>query len=203
MRRALLAALLCIALTATGTAARAGQGSAQWNDPEGDATALGSMESSPRPSDDELDILSSQYRFAGDDLVAMTRIKRIGYAPGSGASAFRLHFSFRSQRYYFEAVVGASWEYMSTFMPCQGCSGFYRAGPSGPEEIACACRTSWDFKSGSWVAFTVRKSSLARALGVGVGQLDLGDLRVETLRHLYSYSPSDVSVAPKGLRLTH
>jgi len=160
------------------------------------------MESSPRPSDDELDILSSQYRFAGDDLVAMTRIKRIGVALGSGASAYRLHFSFRNQRYYFEAVLWLQ-GYPTTFLPCGGCSGFYRAGPSGPEEVACACRTSWDFKSYSWVSFIIRKSSLAKALGVGVGQLDLGDLRVETLRHLYSYSPSDVSVAPKGLRLTH
>lgn len=195
-RRILLLTLAVLTVASQGTLGRA---AADWEDESGDATALPEMESSPRPSDAELDILLSSYSVSGDSIVASTQLEAIGEAPGSGGSVYQFHFHHKGQRYYLQSLTGSP-EYSQLFL---GNPRFYRANddPAGdPEELRCDCKATVDQKTKT-ATFSIKTSGVAKALKASVGAITLEGLEVRTFRRLYTYLPADTSVAPEALKL--
>ena len=196
LRRTLLLLLAVVTVASQGVPSRA---SAEWEDEAGDATALPEMESSPRPSDAELDILFASYTVSGENIVASVRLEAIGEAPGSGGSVYQFHFHYKGQRYYMQSLTGSP-EYSQLFL---GNPRFYRANddPTGdPEELRCDCKASVDQKTKTAI-FSIKTASVAKILKSAVGAMVLEQLEVRTFRRLYTYIDADISLAPEGLKL--
>lgn len=78
---------LAIALLAGGAPARAG--TLEFTDPEGDATGLSEVESTPRPSEPELDILNASYVSDGKTLTVSSQVLTLADPVASGGAAYR------------------------------------------------------------------------------------------------------------------
>ncbi|HUR48274.1 MAG TPA: hypothetical protein VMY88_01920 [Acidimicrobiales bacterium] len=190
--------VLVAAVSASGAIPSAAAPGVEWVDPAGDATALPGMESSPRPSDPELDILKVSFATGDVNLSASMRFERINYAPGSEGSAYRFYFSFKEQRYYFEALMGST-EYVTVF----GAEpGFYRegTGDSADEKLQCRCTNDFDFKGGR-VTFKVSKVDVARALRMSDFGFELTALEGRALRTTVEKFEADIARAPEGTTL--
>ena len=90
MRRILTTAAvasLALAFLLGGSPARAGELSLE--DPAGDATGLGEVESTPRPSDPELDILNVKYASTPTELRIDLKMAKIGHPVGSIGYTYR------------------------------------------------------------------------------------------------------------------
>lgn len=145
LRRALL---LFVAVLALVSQAAPGRATAEWEDAEGDATALPLVESTPRPSDPELDIVFSGFSVKGDSIVASTRVLKLGVPVGSGGSVFHFGFKYKDDRYYFQGLTGSA-EYQQLFL---NNPRFYRENPDptgDPEELRCDCKFTTDPKTNS------------------------------------------------------
>ena len=189
MRRLLLLIVPTLALLGAletpGRAAPAG-----WEDPAGDATAvwveqveLG--ESSPRPSDPELDIRNVSLAVEGDSIVASASMEAGGFAVGSGGSVWRFYFGHKDNRYFFQALAATA-EYSQVFTSTPR---FYRVTPDDPdptsngEELRCDCKMTIDLDGGK-VRFAIKTESVAKTLRTSVGSLELKELDLRTYRRV-------------------
>lgn len=197
---AALCAFVAILACVTGVTPSRAAPAVEWEDPAGDATALPGMESSPRPSDSELDILKARFATRGHDIVASAQVADMSLALGSGGSTYRFYFSFDDQRYYFEAAMAES-----TYFTVFGASpGFYRegSGDAADEELYCFCRNSFVFGPGGSVTFTVYSNDVATALGIDENtRVDLTGLEIRSLRTVYEKIEADTARAPRGTTL--
>jgi len=199
MRRVLLAALICIALAGSGLPARAGP--ASWEDPAGDATAISiegvAQESTPRPSDPELDIRAVSFALEGENIVGTASMKAGGFAAGSGGSVWRFYFSHKKNRYFFQAVAATA-EYSQVF---SSTPRFYRATPEDPtsngEELKCDCKMTVDAKAGK-VRFAIKTAAVAKPLKAAAGSIELTGLELRSYRRANFYLLADVAPAPAG-----
>jgi len=195
LRRTLLLFLAAVALA---TQAAPGRADAEWQDPEGDATALPGVESTPRPSDAELDILSSNFKVSGDSIVATTRLAKLGVAVGSGGSVFQYRFKHKDVGYYFQGLTGSA-EYQQLFL---NNPRFYRVNPDpagDDEELKCDCKFATDPKTNSAI-FTIKTAAVAKPLKVAAGGIEVGGLEVRTYRRARNYFDADISAAPDSLK---
>jgi hypothetical protein len=178
-------------------AAAPARAEAAWTDAKGDATALPGVESTPRPSDPELDIVASSYRVVGDSIVATTRVERLGVAVGSGGTVFHFRFTYKNDEYYLQGLTGSA-EYQQLFL---NNPRFYRAAKdevSDPEELRCDCKFATDPKSHS-ATFTIKTEAVAKPLKASAGTMELKNLNVRTFRRINFYVDADISRAPEKL----
>lgn len=102
MRRTLTATgsiLLALVLVLWGSPARAGE--LNQPDPAGDATAVGDVESTPRPSDPELDILGVKYSSDGKEFRIDMKMAKIGQPAAAIGFTYRLNFTHGATSYQF------------------------------------------------------------------------------------------------------
>src|SRR5687768_5465326 len=103
MRKALTATsclLLAVAVLLAGVPAQAGE--LMVVDPAGDATGVDifgnpEAQSTPRPSDAELDILGMAWRSDGTNLKADLKLAKVGHPVGSIGFTYRLNFTHAGQ----------------------------------------------------------------------------------------------------------
>ena len=194
-RRSLLLIVALVGLAAQAAPSRA---SAEWEDTEGDATALPGVESTPRPSDPELDVVWSKFSVSGDSIVATTRVVKLGVAIGSGGSVFQFHFKHKDVGYYLQGLTGSA-EYQQFFI---NTPRFYRVNPdptADNEELRCDCKFTTDPKTNAAV-FTIKTSSVAKPLKASPGAIEMGSLAVKTFRRANNYIDADISTAPASLK---
>lgn len=132
MRRTLTTAasmLLAIALLLGSIPARAGE--LNLPDPAGDATGLGEVESTPRPSDPELDILGIKYSSDGKELRIDLKMAKIGMPTGSAGYTYRVNYTHGATDYQFLYQVLSVPGYDQPYF-------VLRAGVDGAE-ISCRC----------------------------------------------------------------
>ena len=134
MRRTLTTAaclLTALALLIAGSPARAGE--LQQPDPAGDATGISDVESTPRPSDPELDILNVSYSTTATELRIDMKMAKIGIPSASAGYTYRVIFVHGANEYEFL--------YQVLSVPAQGLDAplfTLRAGVDG-ENIECRC----------------------------------------------------------------
>lgn len=181
--------LAVIAVAAPGSAAPA----VEWVDPPGDANGMPEVESTPRPSDPELDVLNASFTRRGDSLVASLRLERLGTAPGSFGSVYRWYFTLRDSEYYFMARTNAP-EY-----PYSSTPAFYRVDPLGveDEELRCDCKATFDNKANT-VAFAIKWEGIKKTLKGG----ELTGLYALTFRRYTLFIDADTARAPEQARFT-
>ncbi|MBW3536421.1 MAG: hypothetical protein KY395_01445 [Actinobacteria bacterium] len=187
----LFASLTAGALAPPGTAAT----SVEWEDPAGDANGAPRVESTPRPSDPELDILFASYAVQGENLVASIRLEKLGTAPGSFGSIYRFYFTHKDANYYMMART-ATPEYPYSTDP-----RFYRMAENeieDSEELKCDCKVTFDAKANT-VSFSLKMAALKKALKGGG---ELTDLYVKTLRRANLFIDADTARAPEKASLT-
>lgn len=197
MPRFLLIPLVVLGLVAQASPSRA---NAEWTDDENDATGVLVVESTPRPSDAELDILTSSFAVSGDSIVAKIRVKTLGVPVGAGGAVFHYRFKFKDDTYYFQGLTGSA-EYQQLFL---NNPRFYRENPDptgDAEELKCDCKFATDPKTNSAV-FTMKTAGLAKAIKGSVGSMEFGTLETKTWRRANSYIDVDISRAPEALKFT-
>ena len=186
-----LASLAAGGLASPGTAAS----SVDWEDPAGDANGAPEVESTPRPSDPELDVLYASFAVQGENMVASARLERLGTAPGSFGSIYRFYFTHKDATYYLMARTNIpEYPYAST-------PAFYRAGATGvqdDEELKCDCKVTFDNKSNT-VSFAIKMAPLKKTLKGG-GELKA--LHVLTFRRYTLFIDGDTARAPETASLT-
>lgn len=132
MRKVLTSAtclLVAVGLLLGGSPARAGELSVA--DPKGDATAVGDVESTPRPSDPELDILAVRYSSDAKELRIDMKMAKIGQPVGGIGFTYRLNFTHGATDYQFLYQVLA--------VPGIDQPAFIlRSGATG-DDVACRC----------------------------------------------------------------
>ncbi len=204
MKRALLTSVLAAMALAAGSVAPARASSLSWEDPAGDATAVGfeevpGGETSPRPSDPELDIRTVAFTLQGDSIVATAKMQAGGFAKASGGSVWRFYFSHKKDQYFFQALA-ATPEYSQVFTSTPR---FYRVTPDNPdptsngEELKCDCKMTVKVNEGA-VQFTIKVASVAKPLKAAPGAVELGKLELRTFRRAQFYLLSDVAPAPEA-----
>lgn len=164
MRRA-VTALCCLLATALAFAssppARAGE--LRVKDPAGDATGFDlagnpEAESTPRPSDAELDILEGTWSSDGKDFKIGLRLAAIGHPIGSAGYSYRLNFTHADVAYHFlYQVLGPP--------DAQTVSFFFRQGST---VIDCRCSGKVDGKTAT-LNITAEIASLGRAIKASGG----------------------------------
>ena len=123
------ALLLAVAVLLVGSPARAGE--LNQPDPAGDATAVGDVESTPRPSDPELDILGVKYSSDGKELRIDMKMAKIGQPIGGIGYTYRVNFTHGETQYQFLYQVLA--------VPGVDQPSFIlRSGATG-DEVSCKC----------------------------------------------------------------
>lgn len=185
----LVSCLVAALLSAPGSAAA----TVEWTDPKGDANGLPRMESSPRPSDPELDILSASFSRKGDSLVASMKLDRVGVVNGSFGSVYRWYFKLKDSEYFFMARTATAeysqLGYLST-------PRFVRAHPSGvsdlDEQLKCDCKATFDDKTKT-VAFAIKWEGIKKTLKGG----ELKGLYAITFRRYPYFIPGDTARAPE------
>lgn len=188
---AVLASLAVSGLASPGSAAS----SVEWEDPTGDANGAPRVESTPRPSDPELDVLFASYAVHGENLVASIRLEKLGTAPGSFGSIYRFHFTHNDTGYYMMARTNTP-EY-----PYSSDPAFYRSGPLGvqdDEALKCDCKVKFDAKANT-VSFAIKLDGVKKALKGGG---ELTDLYVKALRRANVFIDADTARAPEKSSLT-
>lgn len=165
MRRTLTTAgaiALAVAVLVGGSPARAGELSV--DDPAGDATGvdlLGTPEaqSTPRPSDAELDILNMAWRSDAKDLKIDLKLAEIGHPIGSVGYSYRLNFTHAEIDYHFlYQVLGPP--------DAQSVSFVFRDADGNV--IECRCSGKVDGKTAT-LQVTAEIASLGRALKTNSG----------------------------------
>jgi hypothetical protein len=99
-------------------------------DPAGDATGVHTVESTPRPSDPELDILNVAYFSDGKDLKIDLKMAKIGQPVGSAGYTYRVNFTHGGTQYQFLYQVLEG--------PFNTPGFFFRSGAAG-NEVTCKC----------------------------------------------------------------
>ena len=203
LRKALLF-LVVLGLASQAAPARA---DLSWEDPAGDATAVGfeqvpGGETSPRPSDPELDIRTVGFTLQGDTIVATAKMEAGGMPKASGGSVWRFYFTHKQHQYFFQALA-ATPEYTAagfTSVP-----RFYRVTPDDPdptsngEELRCDCKMTVKIDEGT-VQFAIKTASVAKPLRAAPGSIELTKLELRTFRRAQFYLLSDVAPAPEALK---
>ena len=199
--RLFLSIAAAAAIVASGSPAKA---DASWEDPAGDANAFSidrlAVESTPRPSDPELDIRQVAFTLEGDSIVATTSMEAGGFASASGGSVWRFHFGHKDDQYFFQAQAGTP-EYSQVFTSVPR---FYRVTPDDPdptsngEELRCDCKMTLDLAKGN-VRFAIKTASVAKTLRTPLGSLELKELEMKSYRRLQWYLLADVAPAPEGM----
>lgn len=187
----LLSCLSAAALTAPGSAAPA----VEWADPAGDANGLPEVESTPRPSDPELDVLNVTFNRRGDSLVASLRLERLGIAPGSFGSVYRWYFTLKDAEYYFMAR-SATPEYDQLYYSTPA---FYQVDPLGVEdvELRCDCKAIFDSKTNT-VSFAIKWDGIKKTIKGG----ELTNLYALTFRRYSLFIDADTARAPEKASFT-
>lgn len=206
MKRALLVSVFAAIALSASSAVPARAAEASWEDPAGDATAVGAehtvaAEASPRPSDPELDARTVAFTVQGDSIVVTAKMEAGGVAAASGGSVWRFFFTHKEDRYYFQATA-ASAEYSQLFTSTPG---FYRVNPDDPdptsngEELRCDCKMTVKLDEGA-VQFVIKTAAVAKPLKVAPGAIELTNLELRTFRRVQFYVLSDVAPAPEPLK---
>lgn len=191
---------------AGGSVAPARASELSWEDPAGDATAVGfeqvpGGETSPRPSDPELDIRTIAFTVRGDSIVATARMEAGGFPKASGGSVWRFYFTHKQDQYFFQALAGTA-EYSQVFTSVPR---FYRVTPDDPdptsngEELRCDCKMTVKVDQGT-VEFAIKSSAVAKPLKSAPGAIELAKLELRTFRRAQFYLLSDIAPAPEALK---
>jgi len=98
-------------------------------DRAGDATGVDTVESTPRPSDPELDILNVAYSSDGKQLKIDLKMAKIGQPVGSAGYTYRVNFTHGGTQYQFLYQV-----LEGPFAP----GFFFRSGAAG-DRVTCKC----------------------------------------------------------------
>ena len=120
--------LIALGLLFWGSPARAGELNVP--DPEGDATAVGDVESTPRPSDPELDILGVKYSSDAKELRIDMKMAKIGMPVAAIGYTYRLNFTHGATDYQFL--------YQVLVEPFNQPVFILRSGAAG-DEVSCKC----------------------------------------------------------------
>ena len=199
MRKRILVMAVVLASLAAGGLASPGSAasSVDWEDPAGDANGAPEVESTPRPSDPELDVLYASFAVQGENLVASARLEKLGIAPGSFGSVYRFYFTHKDATYYMMAR-SATPEYDMLYYSTPA---FYRAAATPvdeDEELKCDCKVTFDTKSNT-VSFALKMNGLKKTLKGG-GELKA--LHVLTFRRYSLFIDGDTARAPEKATLT-
>ncbi|HUR48896.1 MAG TPA: hypothetical protein VMY88_05095 [Acidimicrobiales bacterium] len=153
------------------------------------------VESSPRPSDPELDVLNVSFVHKGENLVASLKLERVGIAAGSFGSVYRWYFKLKDSEYYFMAR-SATAEYDQLYYSTPG---FYRVDPLGveDEELRCDCKASFDNKTNT-VSFAIKWEGIKKTLKGG----ELSSLYALTFRRYPNFIDADTARAPEKATFT-
>ena len=120
---------LAIAVLTGGIPARAGELNVA--DPAGDATAVDDVESTPRPSDPELDILGVHYSSNAKEFRIDMKMAKIGQPVGGLGYTYRLNFTHGATTYQFLYQVLAVPGLEQPFFGL-------RSGAAG-DDVTCKC----------------------------------------------------------------
>jgi hypothetical protein len=197
-RRNLLATAVLVAALVAGSSLPA-RAAAEWTDPVGDANGVAQdVNSSPRPSDPQLDVVAATISVVGDSLVAKARTSAGGNAQGSFGSLYRFYFTFKGEEYYFLART-ATPEYAMLYLATPG---FFKVGDevNGDTTLKCDCKAAFDDKA-KQATFTIKLAPMKSTLKAS-GGATLSALRVQTLRRYPVFVNGDVAPAPEKLTLT-
>lgn len=134
MKTRFLPLLLIPLLVVTALAGPARAGEVSFNDPEGDATGISSVPSSPRPSDRELDILRVTFTSSAEALTAVVKYVVNGTPPAATGSTRTVSFTYEGAEYSFRfqspqppadavSATGFFFRKGATTIPCSRCSG--------------------------------------------------------------------------------
>ena len=165
MRRIAISAvciLTALGLLLSGGPARAGELAVA--DPAGDATGLDLLgmpeaQSTPRPSDAELDILGLTWRSDAKDIKIDLKLDKIGHPVGSIGYTYRVNFTHAGHDYHFlHQVLGPP--------ESQNVSFAFREGST---VIECRCSGKIDGKTAT-LQVTAEIGSLGRALKANGGE---------------------------------
>ena len=99
-------------------------------DPAGDATGVNAVESTPRPSDAELDILNVAYFSDGKQLKIDLKMAKIGQPVGAAGYTYRVNFTHGGTQYQFL--------YQVLVEPFNTPLFILRSGTTG-DEVVCKC----------------------------------------------------------------
>jgi len=99
-------------------------------DPAGDATGFEAVESTPRPSDPELDILNVAYSSNGKDLKIDLKMAKIGQPVGAAGFTYRVNFAHGGTQYQFL--------YQVLVPPFNTPVFVLRSGATG-DDVVCKC----------------------------------------------------------------
>lgn len=206
MKRALFISVLAALALAVGSAVPTQASTLSWEDPSGDATAVSFEqvevgETTPRPSDPELDIRTVGFALQGDSIVATAKMEAGGFPAASGGSVWRFYFSHKKDQYFFQALAGTP-EYSQVFTSVPR---FYRVTPDDPdptsngEELRCDCKMGVKVEEGT-VQFTIKVAAVAKPLKSAPGSIELAGLELRTYRRAQWYLLSDIARAPEAMK---
>lgn len=186
--------LLAVALLMAGSPAQAGEFNLP--DPAGDATGVFVVESTPRPSEEEVDILGVKYTTTANELQIDVKMAKVGVPVGSIGFAQRVGFTHSGVRYHFlhqvtDAAGALTGNFFalrqgSTEIPCK-CSGKINGKTATLEiraDIASLSRALKSFNAdsapiGPGTEFTALTNSADRVMGVALVAVDYADAAPE------------------------
>jgi hypothetical protein len=180
----------------------ASAGEASFTDPEGDATGVSSVPSTPRPSDKELDILQVSFSSSAEALTAVVRYAAIGAPPAATGSTRTVTFSYEGADYSFRfqspqppadnvSATGFFFRKGGTTIPCSRCSGKFDAKKNSLVLTA-------EFKS----MHAGMKSEDPKVPAIGPGK-KISGLRADTFRTIgISALTSDTATPAKPVEMT-
>ena len=181
-----LAAVSALALLLAGSPVRAGE--MNIDDPAGDANGFFPVESTPRPSEEELDILGVKYSSTATEFKIDMKMAKIGIPVASAGFSYRLGFTHSGTSYHFlferDEVPGASGSAFllrqgATPIPCR-CSGTINGKTATLEvkaEIASLSKALKSFNPdsdpiGPGTEFTGLSNTADRVMGVALIAVD-------------------------------
>ena len=146
--------VLAIALLVGSVPARAGE--AQWADPAGDATGLSAVESTPRPSEPQLDLLKVSYVGDGKNLTVASQVATLADPVASGGAAYRWYWIYDGITY--ELILQ---------LPTPPTDTAFIRGPifkgKGVTLECGGCKARYDVKANT-VGITIPISAIARGV---------------------------------------
>lgn len=154
--------MLALALLLPGSPARAGELNA--TDPAGDATGVDLLgtpaaQSTPRPSDAELDILGMTWKSDAKELKINLKLAKIGHPVGSAGYSYRVNFTHAAREYHFlYQVLGPPGSQTISF--------FFREEAT---VIQCRCSGKVDGKTAT-LQVTAEIASFGRAIKASGGE---------------------------------
>ena len=194
-------ALLAGALLMNGTPAQAGN--LEWTDAPGDATGIGvdEVESTPRPSDNQLDILKTNWSSDGKYLTLVMQVASIAGEPtGSTGRDYRFYFTHKDTRW----AVGAQ-------LPSAPMDSAFIKGPimyndtDGEYGECGGCKANLDEKKNTFtlrVAYDTFDRAFPGSEKVGPGTKFTELTSVAARFQVALIMPADNSDAPKGTTFT-